>query len=119
MVDHDGWLARFVQFFGPLLAAWSAFLAFLVHLKKIRNAEKAASHDRLLDEIEHLTSERDVLSEERDMVRDKLEDVRREKAELLGRAVIAESKLLVADQAAGRPTILPGTTEGEHKGNGA
>jgi hypothetical protein len=116
-LNGDGWLARFVQFFGPLLAAWSAFLAFLVHLKKIRNAEKSADWDRYMRELDRVTSERDVVSEERDMVRDRNADLEREKAELLGRAVIAESKLIVADQAAGRPSILPGADE--HKGNGA
>lgn len=88
------WLGRFLQIFGPALAAWSAFLAFVVHLKKVRNAEKAAEHGRLLAEIDRLISERDVVSEERDMVRDKWAECEAEKIELMGRAVTAEATLL-------------------------
>jgi hypothetical protein len=100
------------------LAAWSAFLAFLVHLKKIRNAERDASHDRFLDEFDRISHQLNVKVEECDLVRDKLAESERISNERLGRAVIAESKLVALDNAEGRPTILPGTTEGEHKGNG-
>jgi len=118
VVDNDGWIARFVQFFGPLLAAWSAFLAFLVHLKKIRNAERDASHDRFLDEFDRLSHQLNVKVEECDMVRDRLAESERISNERLGRAVIAESKNIALEHELGRPSILPGTTEPEHKGNG-
>lgn len=117
-MDENGWLARFVQFFGPALAAWSAFLAYLVHLKKLRNSEKAAEHKRLMDEIEHLISERDVVSEERDMVRDRWAESERISNERLGRAVIAEATVVALNKALERATLLPGTTEGKHKDNG-
>lgn len=104
-MDDDGWLGRLIQYFGPFVAAWSAFLAYIVHLKKLRNAEKAAAHGRLLAEIEHLISERDVVSEERDMVRDRwaeceakhrreIAKCEAEKLECERRAVTAEATLL-------------------------
>jgi len=107
----NAWVTRLLQVFGPLLAAWSAFLAFLVHLKKLRNSEKAAAHGRLLGEIDRLSSQLAVKTEECDMVRDRWAECERISNERLGRAVIAEAKLLVQDQADGRPSILPGTTE--------
>lgn len=119
MDENVGWLGRIVQYFGPMVAAWSAFLAYLVHLKKIRNAEKAATHGRLLAEIEHLTNERDVIGEERDLVRDRWAESERISNERLGRAVIAEATVVALNKQLERASILPGTTEPERpSGNG-
>ena len=87
----NGWLGRLLQVFGPLLAAWSAFLAFLVHLKKIRNSEKAAAHGRIVDELDRVYEALKVSREECEMLRDFRSECEAQRIEWMGRAVKAEA----------------------------
>lgn len=86
----DGWLTRLLQVFGPLLAAWSAFLAFIVHLKKLRNSEKAAAHGRIVDELDRVYEALKISREECEMLRDFRSQCEAERIEWMGRAVKAE-----------------------------
>ena len=88
------WLGRLLQIFGPALAAWSAFLAFVVHLKKIRNAEKAAEHGRLMEELDHVYEALKVSREECEMLRDFRSECEAKLIEAERRAVLAEATLL-------------------------
>jgi hypothetical protein len=90
----DVWVGRFLQIFGPALAAWSAFLAFVVHLKKLRNAEKAAEHSRVMDELDRVYEALKVAREECDMARDNRAECEARGLEWQSRAVTAEATLL-------------------------
>src|SRR5688572_20891768 len=104
MVNHDAigqilsvegaaWTATII--IGLLVARiWSASPAMFaqwIEYRRAKAAEKSADWDRI-------RAERDVAREERDLVRDRWAECERVSNERLGRAVIAEARLVALDE---------------------
>jgi hypothetical protein len=125
-LNDYGWFGKLAQYFNPLVAAWTAVLVFWVHLKKVRNerlrdahAEESSDWTRLRDERDSLRAYIPALLKENKELRAELRESERVSNERLGRAVIAEATNVSLNKELGRPSVLPGTSEGEHRGNGA